>query len=558
MKNILSIISLIFIASVAQAGIFNMVEINPRHGNCQDIYTDSAKYIYGAGGLKHFAELNGLLYFVGADEAHNEELWVTDGTQAGTHIVKDINPNTGSDIGDLRIVGNKILFLASETNTPTFNSNDYDLYVSDGTASGTVKVNELNAQYNTLLAEQSAGVANGKLIFCTNTDVMVSDGSAQGSKSLAQVNISAYIGNNGYCEMNGSVFFIVNNDIWKSDGTAAGTAVVKSFTSSTNPWSLQYVSYIKAFDGKLYIIGAKTGEGEDLYTFDGTEGGAVTKIFNLPQGSNSYPGSLMVCGNSLWFSASDTISTSIYKMSTSSSGPIKVGPALFSLSSANGKIYMQNASANGYDVIDAWTGARSSFSIRGITLSNLSLWGTANWLITVGNKTAFLAYDSATGQQELCITDGTDAGTHVEMPAGVTQPHPFDYIPGCGILDVFDLTSYNGQLVVPANFNNAGRELWFYKESGMAAGITENDLQSKITIYPNPANNDIMIDMKDAGTAAGLTIQIIDIKGSVISESDLMGDKGTINTSNLANGPYIVTVKSGTDMIARCRLTVVH
>ena len=559
MKNTITIISLFLIAMAAHAGTFSMVEINPLHGNCQNLYTDSAKNYYGAGNLNHFARLNGLLYFVGADQAGNDELWVTDGSQAGTHLVKEINPNTGADIGDLRVVGNKIMFLANETRTTSLTTNDYDLYVSDGTEAGTMKVYDLNALSNTLLTEQSAGVSsNGKLIFCTNTDVMVSDGTAAGSRSLAAIAIASYTGGNGYCEMHGSVYFIVNNDIWKSDGTVPGTTVVKSVADTTN-WPLAYTTELKAFDNKLYVIGMKRGEGSDLFVFDGTATGTVSKVLNYCI-SNTYPGSLALCGGSLWFTASDTSNYEwIYKLSSSAAQPQRVELVLGLLSYGNGKLYNTNLANNGYDVLDAVTNVKTSFSKSGLTLGFFgSLGGSNPGLVCMGDKMAFQAYDSASHQQVLCITDGTDAGTRIEMPIGITQIHPFDYSPSCGIIDLFDFTYYNDQLVIPANFNNAGRELWFYKEDGMSTGITDVELQSNVAVYPNPSNESVTIDVKAESKSAGLSVQIIDMKGSIMTERSMNDANASLSTSNLASGSYIVTVKSGNDMIARHRLTVVH
>ncbi|HYI12049.1 MAG TPA: ELWxxDGT repeat protein [Thermoanaerobaculia bacterium] len=58
---------------------------------------------------------NGRLYFTGNDFVYGAELWVTDGTAAGTRLLTDVNPGPGSsDPGSLVIVGNTLYFTASD------------------------------------------------------------------------------------------------------------------------------------------------------------------------------------------------------------------------------------------------------------------------------------------------------------------------------------------------------------------------------------------------------------------------------------------------------------
>ncbi|MCW3125897.1 MAG: hypothetical protein JWO03_1555 [Bacteroidetes bacterium] len=557
MKNGLLIIALLTLSLGAKAGTFNMVEVNPNQGYCDNLFSDSSKYIYGAGDLKHFAKMNGLLYFVGTDQPYNDELWVTDGSQAGTHKIKDINANGGAHIGDLRVVGNKLMFLANETTTNQAPTDDYDLYVSDGTTAGTTKAGDLNLSFNTLLADQSAGVANGKLIFCTNTDVMVSDGTISGTKSLASINIVSYVGANGYCDMNGNVYFIVNSDIWKSDGTVAGTKPVKTLAdSATSHWTLAFASFIKAFDNKLYIVGALSGQGDDLWSFDGTENGAVTKVLSTP-GGNTYPAFLTICAGSLWFTAYDTLSYSLYKLSPSSS-PQRISSSVGTMSFSNNKLYYPNADNNGFNVIDAVTGVQSSFSKSSLSLGGLGFSVNPNSVISMGNKVFYTAYDSATGQQVMCITDGTSAGIKVEMPAGVTVAHPFDYTPSCGLIDNFDFTYYDNKIVIPANFNNAGRELWFYSEDGLVNGIKETE-DGVMALYPNPASDLVSIDLgMNVAIDAEMSIQVLDINGRLVSENKVEGSKALVATKAIANGSYIVAVNKGGESIARRKLIVAH
>jgi ELWxxDGT repeat protein len=67
------------------------------------------------------------------DGTHGTELWVTDGTAAGTYMLRDINPSTGSSNSlDITAVGNsKALF------SVTLSTSSYELWVTDGTTAGT-------------------------------------------------------------------------------------------------------------------------------------------------------------------------------------------------------------------------------------------------------------------------------------------------------------------------------------------------------------------------------------------------------------------------------------
>ena len=80
----------------------------------------------------NFIAVNDLLYFTADDGIHGSELWKSDGTVAGTVLVKDIIPGrTGSTPRPL-LTRNGILYFAT--------GNDGGLWQSDGTDNGTVLV----------------------------------------------------------------------------------------------------------------------------------------------------------------------------------------------------------------------------------------------------------------------------------------------------------------------------------------------------------------------------------------------------------------------------------
>ena len=107
--------------------------------------------------------INGTLFFAANDGVHGDELWKTDGTTAGTALVKDISPGAGSSYPFHLINVNGTLF---------FTANDgvhgSELWKSDGTAAGTVLVKDIQTGTATS-SPYSLTNANGTLFFAQMT-----------------------------------------------------------------------------------------------------------------------------------------------------------------------------------------------------------------------------------------------------------------------------------------------------------------------------------------------------------------------------------------------------
>src|SRR6185295_17872060 len=90
--------------------------------------------------------VNGTLFFIAKDDAHGAELWKSDGTTAGTLMVADIIPGSAGSInGHLTNVGGTLFFGATD------GIHGVELWKSDGTAAGTVMVKDINPGGNTFL-----------------------------------------------------------------------------------------------------------------------------------------------------------------------------------------------------------------------------------------------------------------------------------------------------------------------------------------------------------------------------------------------------------------------
>lgn len=259
---------------------------------------------FGSGfrsGLGNLTNVNGTLFFVAnefnADDPDfpgaGEELWKSDGTAAGTTLVKDINPGPGGSFPQ---------FLTNVDGTLFFNANDpahgYELWKSDGTAAGTTLVKDINPgpddtrlQISGSSFPQELTNVNGTLFFGaydgTRGGIWKSDGTATGT---TLIDFGRY-GGSGLTDFNGTLFFDGSADmsgieLWKSDGTAAGTTLVKDIWPGAGSSQPRFLSNVE----DTMFFNARDGtDGLELWKSDGTAAGtALVKDIN-PGAASSFP-----------------------------------------------------------------------------------------------------------------------------------------------------------------------------------------------------------------------------------------------------------------------------
>ncbi len=94
--------------------------------------------------------------------------------------------------------------------------------------------------------------------------------------------------------------------------------------------------------------------------------------------------------------------------------------------------------------------------------------------------------------------------------------------------------------VVFTRYNVGNGHISFYKEKLDATGINEAAAENSFHIFPNPANQ-ILNVVLNSGPAI---IRIIDISGRIISEDTYSESITQLNTSDFANGVYLMMVTS--------------
>ena len=89
--------------------------------------------------LAYLTAVGNTLFFQAYDGVNGGELWKSDGTAAGTVLVKDIRPGLSTSYpGNLTAVGNTLFFTADD------GVNGTELWKSDGTTAGTVLVADIS------------------------------------------------------------------------------------------------------------------------------------------------------------------------------------------------------------------------------------------------------------------------------------------------------------------------------------------------------------------------------------------------------------------------------
>lgn len=240
-----------------------------------DVYPAGTSFAYG------FTRFKGEFYFHANNGVNGFELWKSDGTPAGTKLVKDINPGAGSAFHY------RFAEFVAYRDALYFQANDgvhgFELWKTDGTEAGTTLVEDIHT------LSPAGNSSPGR--FTVLKDVLY---------------FSAYHGLGGH-------------KLRKFDGTVPSRLVNNNdmFGVSTAPDSISKPFAI--FKGELYLSARDTsGPQYALWKTNGTfEGSVMVK--------NVIPGEIQKLNNNLFFSAyDDGNGTELWKTDGTSAGTVLV------------------------------------------------------------------------------------------------------------------------------------------------------------------------------------------------------------------------------------------
>jgi ELWxxDGT repeat protein len=384
----------------SEAGTVLVKDINP--GSSDAFGTFSTK----------FAVLNGIVYFVADDGTYGNELWRTDGTTVGTSMVKDIYPGVESamDTFDFSIIvmNDHLYFNAYD---PTHGP---ELWMSDGSEAGTILLKDINPGSNgSGPFELTADVRSfyfGAFHPLYGEELWKSDGTEGGTvlvKDVLPGPQSSIFASTCYCTLIDGILYYVAGDstvfaeLFKSDGTAEGTVLVKDIYPGLPDAE---ISRITAFNGQPYFGADHPTYGFELWTSDGTEAGTVlVKDINPGSGSSSLSSGRIVFNNNLYFSASGPQGRELWKSDGTDAGTvvvkdIRLGSGASSPTSLTSVINTLYFTANdGVNGVELWQSDGSTSGTVMVQDLNLGSAGSSPIRLTNVNGILYFFADDGTG-----------------------------------------------------------------------------------------------------------------------------------------------------------------
>lgn len=534
-------LSLLFFFSTLIAQPVLVKDIKP--GLSSGIYLGSAQS----------ALVGNTLYFTAINNTNGEELWKSDGTEAGTVLVRDIYPGSQFS-GPQEFYGvylGQLYFTALDTiyGTEVWHTDDgsegavllydacsgdcsgaefaqyapaaeYDgklflnmggssageLWVSDGKTAGTMLLKDINPGFSAS-RPRNPTVFKDKLYFSADSanasnELWMSDGTAVGTTMVKNIN-SANFGSADIRELVAGedvLYFwayessATGREIWKSDGTETGTVMVKDIKPGSGNGAPDYESLSNSIwlDNKLLFFAQDDIAGPELWLTDGTEAGTfLVKDIN-PGTASSNIQFLAILDGKAFFRANDGIN----------------GNELWSTDGTEaGTQLVKNINPGAQD---------------GLHFSTVHF-------IVFQNKMLFTANDNTTGR-EIWLTDGTETGTQLflDINAGAQESAPSNY-------HLIDNT-----LFVFAQTQPTGRELWKYDLSTIAAN--EPQLELKIQVYPTTSKYGLFNLVIETDAPESFRIEALDMLGRVQFSQTMASQTQTFNLSTLPSGAYFIRI----------------
>ncbi len=115
-------------------------------------------------------------------------------------------------------------------------------------------------------------------------------------------------------------------------------------------------------------------------------------------------------------------------------------------------------------------------------------------------------------------------------------------------LELFKVNGADHDWLTSANDINYTREIWnfFRKQQFVATGVAHVALQNKVSVYPNPSNDLVMVDMAQLPANKTYLLQLFDYSGKLVFAKNVAASTQQLSVKNmgLANGLYLLSISA--------------
>jgi ELWxxDGT repeat protein len=576
------------------------------------------------------AVLNGFLYFTAVRPAEGRELWRTDGTTAGTTLVKDIvtGPSGSNTAGNYNLFssGTYLLFAAL---TP---SSGLELWTSDGSSAGTVLLKDINT--GNAGADSSSPKLfyplNGKVLFVaknatTGEEIWKTDGTSGGTTILADINpgpgsstsIDLFPGFSisifsSFHTFNNHAYFIASDgnstgELWSTDGTGANTILLKNIVQSS---SIPFILITDAVDLSTKFIFPVSDQASrsELWESDGTTGGTklfksfdnakmpfifppfstngISLVTHLFQGNKFFfMASTVAEGNELWISdgTDGTVAHTSRIKDINAGSPDGINTSSVSYTYTASTFFFP--ADDGTQGIELWKsdGTLSGTSIVADIITGLGSSEPTLSFFIVNGKVLFEANNGDDPSlTDLYAVDGSFTPLPVTLAEFTVAPKAADALLRWTTLQelnskVFNIQrSFNGLDFenigsVAANGTTALRHAYSFTDPGVmnsGKGIVYYRLQTadldgkmalstvislrlkntgkwNVTLLSNPISDNVKLVL--SGVSQKVTLSVTDMNGKKLYSNSIAAVNGqlSIPAANLPHGTYLLVAETG-------------
>jgi ELWxxDGT repeat protein len=315
-------------------------------------------------------------------------LWKSNGTPAGTELVKQFDPRDNDRIS-LYVMGDNLYFAAND------GVHGLELWKSNGTSAGTVLLEDINpgsGGSDPFEFEQMGGALYFFVLVDGGPQLWKSTGlEGEGETLRYRTNEAQDVGE--LTAVGTSLFFwgldgTNGFELWTSEGPAGSTVMIKNIRGEDGLVRSSEPAGLTALGNTLYFRanGTTTANNIELWKSDGTEDGTVLLKNINPGDQPSGPSNFIAVGETMFFRAFDGTSTELWKSNGTDVGTVMVSdPGSINLNngSLSGKIVKDASGLNVYFVESSAQGRRmwKSNGTRPVFIEDLTSYGLGAQLV---------------------------------------------------------------------------------------------------------------------------------------------------------------------------------